>query len=250
MSNSKLQADWSSFGEESFEISVYAYGDFYTSELERVKLVNQLIAQNVMQNKPLYNQRYSSLDPADVIPVTSTVPNAILSTGAPVPKQVFVQGNQNLTFQPPLDQFPKAKPIYLADRKPIFADGRIFLSIKEAATFFKVNWNVVQEKIHNSNPNYREATHDEIYQELVRRGWSTVLVESPGPVVGARTTKGVSRAIVVENKLYPTIAAAARAYGVDPNSVRKWPKTGHNQSYFLKDYPNGHPNPSWAPTNH
>jgi hypothetical protein len=167
--NGNLQADWDQYGEGSFEIEPYNFGDSFVDETKRINLVNQLIAS--LKSDPskgtLYNFTYAAKNKL-FIPITNPPPASVdLSTPLP-PKQSFEQNTEALTYYPPLNLFPNGKPIYLGDRKPIIAEGKTYLSVKEAAALFNVNWNVIKSKVDKGNTNYRLATNSEIQQQ---RSW-------------------------------------------------------------------------------
>jgi hypothetical protein len=244
--NRALQQDWSIYGEGDFEITPFVYGDAYADEKARVKVVNKLVYDKYTTNpNSLYNTQFVNLKDQPGLPLNTRLSSGLIG---PLPQQQAYQPSPTLTFTPDLAKYPGAKPICLADRKPIYAEGSVYLSIKEAANSFGVNQNVITEKVNGSNPEYRFATEPEIQAELERRGWS---ISSTGAVVkigGPTTTKGIPKQIVVERKLFQTMAAAAAHYGVSPNSVKKWPKTGNKKSFFPIDYPMGrYPIDDWNP---
>jgi len=191
----------------------------------------------------LYNTQFVNFK-NQPLPLSTTLSSDLIGS---LPKQQVYTPSSTLTFTPDLTKFPGAKPISLADRKPVYAEGAIYLSIKEAANSFGVNQNVITEKIDGTNPQYRYATKPEIKAELERRGWSlnnSLAVVKTGL---GKTTKGIPKPIVVERKLFPTTAAAAAYYNVSSNAVKKWPKTGYRQTFYPSDYPSGHPNKDWNP---
>jgi hypothetical protein len=248
--NTSLQADWNAYGEKYFDFVPVNWGDDFTAIANRLNLANYFINHILVVHGQafLYNQNYAASG-NERRPIPATIVNANQFLDPPVIKPYEV-GNSEMIFPPPLDLFPGANTIYLADRQPIVAEGQVFLSVREAAKFLGVNWNVVSDKVNGANPDYFKATTEQVYDELIRRRWSTDISDAP-PVIAqtpkARTTKGIPKAIVVENTYFPTIAAAATFYGVSPNSVRKWPRSGYRQAYFPEDHPNGPPNPGWAP---
>jgi Photosynthetic reaction centre protein/GIY-YIG catalytic domain len=257
--SAQLQQDWLKYGEQDFDIVVYAYGSKYADIKERIQIINALINEKCNKHPKgklsVYNTHYAGYD-NQIVPIGSPIdPDLICQLPPMQPYEPTRADNTGLTIKPPLDVLPNNpkgyKPIFLADRKPICINEVVYLSVQEAAKAYEVNWNVINKKVIGPNPDHRFATEKEIENELVRRGWSTdpsLAIKPKQENAVSKTTKGVDKSIVVERMLFPTMAAAARHYGVTPNSVKKWPGTGHKNSFFPNDQPNGiHPNKDWNP---
>ena len=244
--NSALQKDWDLYGEDSFEFVPYVYGDNYVDEITRIKVVNQLIYETYTADpSSLYNTHFFNVSYKPTLPLTIPLPTDL--TG-PLPPQQFYIPRPFFSFKPDLNKFPDGKVISLVTNIPIYAEGAIYLSISEAAKCFGVNFKTIEGRLTKKQPGYREATAEEVFQELERRGWSTSIEKAVFRPDKKKSTKGVPRPIVVDRKWYPTIEDAGRAYNLSANSVRKWPNTGYHKAFFPRDYPNGkHPNKDWNP---
>jgi hypothetical protein len=251
--NQSLQNDWTTYGEGVFQISAYVYGDEYVSELLRVQVLNSLIYHqySTHPNKLLavYNTQYLGVN-GQKFPIKGPPPIEFSSS---LPKKMEYGSTNSATlnfiFYPSQDKFPSLKPISLADRIPVYAEGCVYLSIKEASECFDVHQNVIRSKVEGSNPDYRLATMQEIQLELERRDWSLSSAKAVDKkLTRVRSTRGIPKSIVVERQLFPTIQAAATHSKLSSNAIKKWPRTGNRQAFFPSDYSNGkHPNPSWNP---
>ena len=228
-----LQEDWYDYGEDSFEFVPYVYGDSYVLEIERIKVVNRLIADTIAADIVcVYNTTYFTLDQSSTIPVNSPLPSDLIG---PLPQKIDYEPSPRFILIPDKNKFPNAKPIDLLSRKPVYAEGAVYFSIIEAGTCINVDQGTIGDRIEANKPNYRFATLEEAQAEAERRGWSISIDKAIFKLDIPKSTKGTDRPIVVNGKWYPTLAAAGLAYNVTGNAVKKWPKNRHNNAFFPPD---------------
>jgi hypothetical protein len=207
-----LQRDWNEFGESNFEFEGYAWSAKFQNEKNCQQLVRHLIYQDFTNGKALYNTYY----PLDnkKLKLGTARSELDIPQNDPLPKQSFAQGLL-LEFNHPFDT--ELRPITLVNQKPIIIENNVYLSTSEAARARDVDYNVIKAQIDKGA--YKYATNDQILQELLRRNWSTntnfaICITTP------KTTKGIPRKVAINDKIFPTIKAAADFLDISEKALK------------------------------
>ena len=238
-SNKKLQADWTQYGAASFEIIPYDWGNRFSEVENCEELVNQLIYQRIQSNKEVYNVFYAPAN-SQQYSVSGPPPNERTKCNPTPMVNKTLEGRLGLILDPPLDLFPNAKPIRLGGSICVTTMEGVFLSISEAARFYGVTFRAIKTKLDSIEYNYNLSTTEEIKQELIRRNWSikpiTTIKHEVNKLDNFDKKKGRPRPMVVDGKWYPNIVAVAKAYGLTPQAVKKWPKTRLHDAYYPDEH--------------
>ncbi len=238
--NVRLQADWDTYGQQAFEISSYVFGDEYITEISRVKVLNALIYNRCITNSKgtlsVYNTHYHGLDKQQ-FPLSQIPPAEFLGE---IPEKMehtpTNYGDPNRIIYPRAGKFAGKEPIELADRIPVYCDGAVYFSIKEASENCGIHQGAISTKVNRNTPEFHKATVEEIQLELERRDWSMDKSKAINKTTTfKRDARGVRTSVVVKGKLFESKASAARYYKVSDVTIRNWIKKGSNNSFIPEE---------------
>lgn len=219
--NQLLQKDWDLFGGgDAFEFIVIDHGIQWVDTKTRQSRETELIRDYREKGYTLYNF-YDSAE-------QRRVPSCLLSS-----REICLR-NQTQEFRDYISQLNTGRPNL--NRTSLVADGLVFLSIAEAANYYKVSRRVIREKLKSKGSNYCQATPEQVNQEIQRRQQlGIVKLEPPEDFSFKKRTSGFFKRVQINGQVYESLSAAARALNVSPQAISMSIKRGRAGYIFLDE---------------
>lgn len=218
--NQFLQSDWNLYGAEAFEFIVLEQGVDWEDENKRKERETQLIQFYRQQGYDLYNVYDSDEQRKN--------PSCLLTS------RDRCLENQSEEYRAYISRLNTGRPN--PNRTAVVADGKTFLSITEAADYYKVSRRVIREKLKNSSSGYVKATPEQVkYEEERREQEGITQLEPPVQPSYSKKSSGLPKRIQINGQIYDSISAAARALNVSVQSISKSLQKGRSGYVYLDE---------------
>jgi group I intron endonuclease len=213
--NLSMQKDWNLFGEENFEFLVIEEGPEWLDKEKRLKREEELCSLHVQEGGVLYNVFMKQKRPPS-IPLKS--------------KEVTLR-NQTKEFRSYISTINKGREN--VNRKAVFAESNIYLSIQEAAESLNISPVLVRKKIQKQL--YRYATTEEIQQEKERR---TTLNVGPIRLETMKKQKGQAKRCRIHGVDFNSLSEAALSLGISVQAISKNLSEKREGYFFIDEHGN------------
>jgi predicted GIY-YIG superfamily endonuclease len=217
--NQKLSSDWQEDGEEAFDFIPLLHGAKWSDESIRKEAETELIFNTLNEGKKVYN---------------FTGPEQLRLSCALAAKSTILH-NQSPEYKEFISKLNKGRT-NVTGRKPIVADGNVYLSITEAKESYELGkTETIRLRIEKGM--FRYATKEEIQMEELRRANGGEPIKVPNLTV-KRT--GKAKAVIlslpnrnIKEQYYESVSAAASEIGVSAAYISKLVKNGTYGCHFV-----------------